>query len=383
MSIVKRALGYIEERKKKLESGGINSIPTPFKRFSSDYVGVEQSTYYIVTAKTKVGKTQIASYMFLYNPILYAFYNPDKIRVKIHYYSLEEEPIRIVHRFMSYLLYLFYKIEISPRDLRSTTNNPLPQDILDKLNLDPIKEILDFFDNVVVFSEERNPTGIRNEILKYLDTVGTTHKIPKKYKDEFGNIQEIMGFGHYEQNDPNLYNIFCIDHISLCQNERGYTKKETIDKLSEYFVDLRNRYGIIPVVIQQQASNTSAENIKSDLVRPTEDNLSDSKYTAKDASMLLGLFSPFAYKIDNYLGYDITLFKDEIRFLEVLLSRDGSKSGMIALRFKGASCHFEELPLPGTPELETIYQELRAKQLEKRKKSSISFLTFIKNKFNG
>lgn len=383
MSIVKRALGEIEEKKRKIEEGGINSIPTPFKRFSSDYLGIEQSTYYIVTAKTKVGKTQIASYMFLYNPLLYSFYNRDKVRLKIHYFPLEEDPIRIVHRFISYLLYIFYKLEISPRELRSSSNIPISQNILDKINSNPIKEILDYFEEVVVFSEERNPTGIRNEILRYLDEVGTTYKVPKKYKDEFGNIQEVMGFSHYSLNDPNLYNIFIIDHISLINSERGYSKKEAIDKLSEYLVYLRNNYNIIPVVIQQQASNTSVDNIKSDLVRPTEDNLSDSKYTAKDCNTLLGLFSPYAYKIDHYLGYDITLLKDEIRFLEVLLSRDGSKSGMIALRFKGSSCHFEELPLPNTPELEALYKELRIKQLEKRNKSSISFLTFIKNKING
>ena len=64
------------------------------------------------------------------------------------------------------------------------------------------------------------------------------------------------------------------------------------------------------------------------------------------SQITLGLFSPFKYGLREYLGYDITKFKDNIRFLEVLTSRDGQMGGITALLFDGATCQFWELPRP-------------------------------------
>ena len=40
------------------------------------------------------------------------------------------------------------------------------------------------------------------------------------------------------------------------------------------------------------------------------------------ANIVLGLFSPFKFSLREYEGYDITKFRDNIRFLEVLVNRD-------------------------------------------------------------
>lgn len=59
---------------------------------------------------------------------------------------------------------------------------------------------------------------------------------------------------------------------------------------------------------------------------------------------LLGISSPFKFGINSYFGYDITKFKDNIRFLEVCNNRDGEVGGIVALYFDGATCTFKELP---------------------------------------
>lgn len=46
----------LEERRERILSGGINCIPSPFKRFSNDFCGIEQDTYYCITSYTKGGK---------------------------------------------------------------------------------------------------------------------------------------------------------------------------------------------------------------------------------------------------------------------------------------------------------------------------------------
>lgn len=72
-------------------------------------------------------------------------------------------------------------------------------------------------------------------------------------------------------------------------------------------------------------------------------------------NVLLGIFSPSKFEIPEYYGYDITKFKDNIRFLEVILNRDGNSGGLIGLFFDGATCNFEELPLPKDPSLSKVY----------------------------
>ena len=75
------------------------------------------------------------------------------------------------------------------------------------------------------------------------------------------------------------------------------------------------------------------EAFKNNKIRPTMSGLSDSKYTAKDCSMMLGITNPYSHELDSYLGYDIRKFKDSIRFLEVVLNREGQSNGIIALYF--------------------------------------------------
>ena len=123
------------------------------------------------------------------------------------------------------------------------------------------------------------------------------------------------------------------------------------------------------------------EAFKNNKIRPTMSGLSDSKYTAKDCSMMLGITNPYSHELDNYLGYDIRKFKDSIRFLEVVLNREGQSNGIIALYFDGKTCTFRELPPPNDREaLEKVYKYLESV----RGKSNKIFLWFNKLKlFNG
>lgn len=348
MSLVERTLNYLQERRDKLLKGGINSIPSPFTRFSEEFIGIEQKKYYVVTGNQKSGKTQLASYLFLYTPLIYAYNNPDKVRLKIFYYPLEESKEDVLQRFMSFLLNRLSKgrIRISPTDLQSSRNSsPLSQEVIEILKSDEYKKVLDFFEEHVEFSSSRNPTGVWNEVRKYMEEHGEVITKRQKIKDELGNTGEIDAFDYYKPNDPDEYVIVFFDHLSLVQLERGMTLKQTADKLSEYCVNLRNRYRVIPVLIQQQmAEMESLDAFKQNKMRPTAQGLADTKYTARDCNVLLGVFSPFRHELPEYKGYDITKLRDNSRFLEVILNRGGSAGGLVGLFFDGATCDWAELP---------------------------------------
>ena len=89
----------------------------------------------------------------------------------------------------------------------------------------------------------------------------------------------------------------------------------------------------------------------------------------KLADIVLGLFSPFRFGITEYFGYDITILKDHIRFLEVIVNRNGEMGGIIPLWFDGAVCDFREMPKPDDKAaLNKIYQH--CKNLEAAKQAA-------------
>lgn len=384
MSLIDRVLKNLKNRQQKVRRGGINSIPSPFLRFSDDFIGIEQASYHVITSTTKGAKTQFASFVYVFHALLYAYNNPDKLRLKIFYYPLEETPEDILIRFISFLLYTLSggKIRIAPVDLKSTKNNkPVDDEILELLSSEEYLKLIKFFEDNVIFSASTNPTGVYTECRRYAEEHGTVYKRKQKIKDEFtGETREVDVFDHYEQDDPDEYRIIFFDHVSLTSTEKGLTLKQSIDKLSEYFVLLRNRYKFSPVAIQQQAfAGESLDAFKENKLRPTIANLADSKYPSRDANVVLGLFSPFKYELPEYQHYDITKLKDNVRFLEVLVNRGGSPGGLVALYFDGAVNYFNELPRPEEKEaLKQIYDFL----VESRKRKPIrAFIAFIKQLF--
>ena len=52
-SLRERVIAGLEERRERILEGKLNCIPSPFKRFSDDFIGIEQACHYVVTASTK------------------------------------------------------------------------------------------------------------------------------------------------------------------------------------------------------------------------------------------------------------------------------------------------------------------------------------------
>ena len=379
-SLKDRIRKKIEDRKKHIEDGKINSIPLPFPRFSKEFIGTEQRKMIVVTSFTKGSKTQFVSNVFIFNNIFYAYYNPDKIRIRFFMYLLEETKEDMVLRFMSHLIYKLsdYTMEISPEQLLSSNNVPISKEVLDIMDSEEFNKIMDFFEAHVFFSDSSNPTGVYTECLSYAKEHGKIHTVRKKYKDELGDIKEVDAFDWYEQDDPEEYRILIVDHVSLLSQERGFTLKQSIDKLGEYCILLRDRYNFTSILIQQQ--NTDQESLdayKMQRLRPSVAGLADSKYTARNCNILIGLFSPMRFELPSYKGYNIEILKDNVRFCEIILNRGGNMGGMVALYFNGKVCDFKELPIPSeTRQLDKWYDWIKNKR-----KTNKSFFMYMKKLF--
>lgn len=284
ISSISKVIDNLEERRQNVLNGGTNCIPLPFARFRSEIPGIEQGQYVILSANQKVGKTNIANYIYLFSVLDYAFANPDKCSVHIIYFALEEAVQKIIERYLSHLLFQLDGIRMSPTDLRSTsTDFPIPEDVLEKLRSSEYQERIRFFEQCVQFeTEDTNPTGIYRVCEKYAKAVGKYKS--KKIISNGLEKKTVEVFDSYVQNDPNHYKIVIIDHIGLVDKEKGFRTKDAVDKMSEYCVKyLRNRYNYTCVVIQQQAADAEGlEAIKQKQMVPTASNLADSKYTARD-----------------------------------------------------------------------------------------------------
>lgn len=382
MSLYNRVIQKLKKRQQIVLNGGINCIPSPFTRYRNTFIGVEQGKYIAVTAATKGYKSQFSSFLFIYNSILYAYYNPGKIIVNILYYPLEETAETVIERFMCYLLYTLSNkaVRINPQDLRSTNeNNPLPEEVIVLLESDDYKKVLEYFLNCIHFQTDTNPTGIYNSCKEFIQDRGETVYKDIPIKDSLtGDIKIVKGFDYFKSNVENEYNLIYIDHISLISTERGMDLRESINKLSEYLVKLRNRYSFTPIVIQQQVFNETIDAFKIGKLKPTVTGLSDSKYVARDANLVMSLFTPYNYELKDYMGYDITKFKKNITFLEVMVNRDGESNNVAPLYVDGSVTYFKELPLPTDKQaISNIYEFI-----DRTMKVSKSFFMWVRYKLN-
>lgn len=331
----------------------INCIPFGLPRFQKFIPGIEQKKYYLITANSGVGKTQIADYMFIHSPYEFLLNNPDSdIKIKVFYYSLEMDKLSKILKWACYKLYKEYGIFTTTKQLQSIGENRCTQELYDKYC-----ETRDYFENleqcITIHDESINPYGIYKELVQYANNSGKIVQRDKIiYDNSTGEVKEtIKVFDHYVPNNPKEYVIIFIDHVSLITTEKGKDLHGTITKLSSNdLITLRNRFGYIPVVVQQQASDKEkqqftfkGQSIETKL-EPSLDGLGDNKLTQRDANLVLGLFAPNRYGIEEHRGYNINKLKDYYRSLSVLKNRDGISDIKVPLYFNGATGFFKEYP---------------------------------------
>lgn len=336
-------------RRQRLLDGKFNCIPLPWKRFRRVFPGIEQKRYIVVTANQKVGKSKFVDNLFVYEVLFFTMEHPE-VRVKIFYFSLEMDAASKEDEFNCYLLYRLSNIVISPTELRST-DHPVDEKILDLLESEEYQKYITAFKNLVTFVEtERNPTGINKYCRAYAEEHGHYNYVTVKGKNpvtgEPEDIRILDPDEPWTADDPEEIKIAILDNASNLQTEQGLNKMQTIEKMSKYFITLRNQMNWVTVLIQHQAqAQEGIENFKLNKIKPSSDGLADCKTTTRDANMVIGLYSPFKYEIENYEHYDIRKFRNYIRFMEIIEDRDYGASGNICpLFFNGASSAFFELP---------------------------------------
>lgn len=350
----------IVQNKLNHDNGYFNCIPfMGMERLEKYLPGIEQSTYYLIAAASGVGKSKLARYLFIHNPIMFLENNPDSdIQLDILYFSLEESKEKVILAEVSKYLYTQHKLNLSIKQLSSVGRyNVLSTEDLQKVQQSE-EHVNNFLKRVKIFDNVRNATGIYKTVRDFALTIGTyydkndTPLTPQEVHNvKIGVGESYKKVSYYKTHNPKHYVIVLIDHISLLQPETGETLWQSMSKMSSnYCLHIRDKFGFIPVVVQQLAADKErieANFSRADLVQklePSLDGLGDNKTIARDVNIALGLFAPDRYKITEHNGYDITRFRDRYRSMNIMKSRDGIANKKLPLFFNGAVDFFKELP---------------------------------------
>ena len=387
MSYYDSVKSFLLNKRQRALSGLYNCIPFPFPRFKIFLPGTQMGKYIICTANQKVGKTKFCDFVYVYETLFFIMEHPE-VRVKILYFCLEESPRKKYTEFLCHLLYRLDRIEISPTELESTDkDHPVPQEILDKLDSERYQRYIKKFEEMVEYIDsEKNPTGINKKCSDYALSHGHLNfkEVDIKELDGTTSKRKIVDpVNPYTADDSEEYRIAILDNTSNLSTESGMKKMETVEKMSKYFITLRDQLNFTIVCIQHQAqAQEGIENFKLNRIKPSSDGLADCKTTTRDANMVIGLYSPFKYGLTEYEKYDITKFRNHIRFMEIIEDRDyGANGNICPLYFDGAVSFFKELPKPDDyAGMQRVYEVLERKK--KAKMSKVTLLAFMFTRIN-
>jgi len=303
--------------------------------------GVQQKTYYLIGAESGIGKSAFTLNSFLFNPYsLLKDFNTDGLSMKVFYYSLEIDKVSIISKGIARKLYFKHGYITTVDDILSRGRHRINEELYSD-----VKNTRDYFEeleDILTIYPPTNSTGISKDITAYMDSTGTTHK-----KTVNNGKEDIEIFDYYEPNNQKEHVIVIVDHISILPRQLNYNVKENIDSMSSYFVTLRNRYNIIPVVVQQlNRAMSSADRFKLKRTAPQLSDFKDSGNTVQDSNVVISLHSPYRIDEEEHRGYDITQLKDRYRWVEILKNRDGASDLGVGCNFVGEIGLFRELPSP-------------------------------------
>lgn len=296
--------------------------------------GIQRKRIYGIASAPKIGKSTFVDYGFVISPYL-EWLKTQNVNIEWIYFSFEIDRVSKEFDFATYFLYHDYGIEavsleegqtitingekrtvidLSPDYLRGRLlddNNqiikvkPAIMEVLKEVYANRIIPLFGEYSDTgslitpgkITFIEEKeNPTGVRKFLMRKAEREG---KFVHAFFGENG--KKIIG---YQPDDPDKITIVIIDHLRKLPPERGFTLKQTVDKMIEYCVELRNwcGYTFAPII----HTNRSMSDV--DRMKYAKDELFPTSEDIKDEYKIFILLPWILYKILLSLHYENRLY---------------------------------------------------------------------------
>jgi hypothetical protein len=348
--------------------------------FTKALNGLQKARYYGIASPPKTGKSTFINYAFIIQPYLFCLAN--NIPIEFIYYSLEMDRITQEFNFACYFLYHDYNITYItlPPGITKKGKNVIELDadyLLGKLLDDndelikvdeKIEELLfkiypdriiplfgEYNDSniltkrgaIIFITSTDNPTGVYKNLLKHAEANGKLIYTGEKGYERLTS---------YVENDSKKFTVVLIDHLRKLIPERQMQMKQTVDKMSEYSVILKNliNYNFVNV-IHLNRSLTSVERFKQfgDELHPSSDDVKDSGNVAEDCDYLITMLNPndTRYNLMKHFGAEIKDSKGnplypKLRTLHLVESRHCEFPQHFRVNMYGGWKNFEPLIIP-------------------------------------
>ena len=328
-----------EQLKKEVDAGleGRNGgIPMGFNRLNR-YIGIRKGMYFLVGGLTGSGKTSFIDDAFVLNPFdWYITQKDQKVKLRIIYRSMERSRTYKLAKWVSRKIFLDHAAIIPVPKLLGWTDKMTHDEhdlfLMYEDYINKMEEVITIIDG------PENAVGIAKEL--------------KAHALENGRIEQIDEFNkRYFPNNENELTIVILDHVGLIKTTKDQpTKKEAIDKMSDELRYARDFYGYTPVVVSQfNRSISNMQRLKNGDVEPQLEDFAESSSTQNDADVVLALFDPMRYKVEDPSGYQLQKLVDSFgakyfRSLRLIKNSYGEDDVRIGLGFMGQIGMFKELP---------------------------------------
>lgn len=320
--------------------GKNGGIPMGFDRLNR-YIGIRKKIYTLVFGATGSGKSAYIHAAYILNPFdyYYKYKNTIKTKLRVMLFSMERSKKYTLAKWLCRKIFLDHAIIIPIPKMLGWWDTKLTLDEHDLIAMyeDYVGELMEV---VTIIEGAQNPTAIYKYMKEYALKNGREEEI-----DEYRKI--------YIANNPDEIVEPIIDHMGLTKREKlMFSKKEAIDKESEYMQYFRDFYGYSPVIVSQLNRNMSNPiYIKLDSFEPVLDDIKESGRPGEDADVVTSLFDPIRYKtndpdsryiVDNFVDY--TTGAKYFRSVKILKNTYGEDDISIRMAFQGATGIFKELP---------------------------------------
>lgn len=388
-SLSQQRIQELKKLKEDKEKGIFSGVPLweGFSELAKTVPSIDKGQVTLFCANSGVGKSMITRHYGIITPWRYARKHPElKIDLQFIIFLLEDDRNRLIDYFISELLYMAFRIAISPKRLKSSFEEPLSDDILNKIEqLRPLLD--DLLSHCIIEDSVYNSYGIykycklkseewgehyyvsmidedviitRSEYNdlpelgeKYKES--TLQELVDKYKVDPSKYRNFWKYSHYVPHNPHQHVITIVDNINcLVPDKHENSLKESMDNFMYNYMrkNVAKHWQWSVIAVQQfvGGSEEKAFTFKgtsiNEKLEPTLNSLGDSKLTQRACHLIYGLFDPFRYGIEEYMNYNISRLRDNVRFLFVLKNNDGESNKVIPLFFIGESSYFRECPLP-------------------------------------
>lgn len=354
-------------------NSGYIGIPMPFPRLS-EYIPITEKGQSIgLLGGTGSGKSRLVRWLYIYTP--YKFYKETGYPIRILYFPLEDSKEKVYRNMICHYLFELYGIYINLQELDSKGKRVLPDFVEDK-----IKEAEEFFEDfekvVTIIDGFNEPTEIFDYCQNY--ALNTGHL--ESYNVEVGG--EDTKQSRYVSDDG-VHTIIIVDNMSNIDIEAGAEdERRAIVKFCKKYVRGRlcNFFNFTVVQVLQQDFNSERQSFTRDgdtiisKLEPSLAGIGDAKTVSRSMHLVIGLFHPARFGILQYPTpskkdpsntYRLDLLGNAFRSLTILKANDTDFGMKLAFKFNAVNEVMEELPLPKTPDIERIYDDIRSRNPEK------------------